>query len=59
MARPKLYATDAERNEAKRIAWQKYNKTHKLERAAHNKDYCKRDYVKERRRQLKLKNQVR
>ncbi len=52
MARPRLYATDAECLEAKRMAWQKYNKAHKAERAAHNKQYCQREDVKERRRSI-------
>ena len=58
MARPRLYATDAERLDAKRVAWQKYNKAHKTERAVHNKTYCQRDEVKERRRQLYMAKKV-
>ena len=52
MARPRLYSTEEERWEAKQASWQKYNKAHKAERAAHNKEYCQRADVKERRRQL-------
>ena len=62
MARPKIYYTEEERREAKQASWQKYNKTHKAERAAHNKQYCQREDVKERRRQLykaKKKNSAR
>ncbi len=50
MARPRLYATEEERRAALRAAWQKYNKAHKQERAAHNKAYVQREEVKARRR---------
>ena len=50
MARPRLYATKEERRAAQREAWQKYNKAHKQERAAHNKAYLQREEVKARRR---------
>ena len=50
MARPRLYATEEERRDAQREAWQKYNKAHKQERAAHNKTYVQREVVKARRR---------
>ena len=50
MARPRLYATEEERREAQREAWQRYNKAHKQERAAHNKTYVQREEVKARRR---------
>jgi len=50
MARPRLYATEEERREALRASWQKYNKAHKQERAAHNKAYVQREDVKARRR---------
>ncbi len=50
MARPRLYATEEERRDALRVAWQKYNKAHKQERAAHNKTYVQREAVKSRRR---------
>ncbi len=50
MARPRLYATEEERRAALRVAWQKYNKAHKQERAAHNKTYVQREAVKSRRR---------
>ena len=50
MARPRLYATEEERQAAQREAWQKYNKAHKQERAAHNKTYVQREEVKTRRR---------
>ncbi len=50
MARPRLYATEEDRRDAQREAWQKYNKAHKQERAAHNKTYVQREEVKARRR---------
>ena len=53
MARPRLYATEEERLAAKRASWQKYNLAHASERAAHNKLYCKREDVKEKRRELR------
>ena len=53
MARPKIYYTEEERHQARKRAWQKYNDTHKEERAAHNKEYCQREDVKERRRKKK------
>ena len=56
MARPRLYATEEERRDAKRVAWKKYNKAHKTERAVHNKTYCQRDEDKERRRQLRVQH---
>lgn len=60
MARPRIYATEEERLAAKRASWQKYNLAHASERAAHNKLYCKRDDVKERRREIrKLKKSER
>ena len=52
MARPRLYATKEERRAAQREAWQKYNKAHKQERAAHNKAYLQREEVKARRRAM-------
>ena len=54
--RPKLYHTEDERRAALRAAWRKYNKAHRSERCAHNKIYSKRDDVKQRRRELYLKN---
>ena len=56
MARPRLYSTEEERRDAKQASWQKYNKAHKTERAAHNKQYCQREDVKERRRQLRVQH---
>ena len=50
MARPRLYTTEEERRDALREAWQKYNRIHKQERAAHNKTYVQREEVKARRR---------
>ena len=41
--------TDQERVDARRATWQKYNRTHKQERAAHNKEYVQRDDIKRRR----------
>jgi len=58
MARPRLYSTEEERREAEQASLQKYNKTHKAERAAHNKQYCQREEVKERRRQFYMAKQV-
>ena len=58
MARPRLYATEEERRAAQRAAWQKYNKAHKAERAAQNKQYCSREDVKARRRELYSKRKV-
>jgi len=58
MARPRLYSTEEERRDAKQASWQKYNKAHKAERAAHNKQYCQREAVKERRRQLYMAKKV-
>ena len=54
MARPRLYSTEEERRDAKQASWQKYNKAHKAERAAHNKQYRQREDVKEGRRQLNM-----
>ena len=56
MARPRLYSTEEERRDAKQASWQKYNKAHKAKRAAHNKQYCQREDVKERRRQLRVQH---
>jgi hypothetical protein len=53
MARPPVYATEEERLAARRASWQKYNLSHASERAAHNKMYCKRDDVKEKRRVIR------
>ena len=52
MGRPRLYATEEERRAAQRAAWQKYNKAHKQERANHNRQYCQREEVKARRRDM-------
>ena len=52
MGRPQVYATEEQRQAAKRASWQKYNVAHKAERAAHNKVYCQRDDVKAKRREL-------
>ena len=54
MARPRLYHTEDEKRAALRVAWQKYNKAHKAERAAHNKAYSQRDDVKQRRKELRV-----
>ena len=51
MARPRIYATEEQRQAAKRASWQKYNLAHKSERAAHNKVYCQREDVKAKRRE--------
>ena len=51
MARPQIYATEEQRQAAKRASWQKYNVAHKAERAAHNKVYCQREDVKAKRRE--------
>ena len=54
MARPRVYVTDKERQAALRASWQKYNVAHKAERAAHNREYCQREDVKQRRRELRV-----
>ena len=51
MARPRIYASEEERQAAKRASWQGYNLAHKSERAAHNKVYCQRADVKAKRRE--------
>ena len=51
MARRRIYATEEERQAAKKASWQKYNLAHKSERAAHNKVYCQRADVKAKRRE--------
>ena len=45
------YATEAERIAARRNAWVKYNRAHRVERAAHNKEHVQTEYVKARRRE--------
>ncbi len=45
--------TEQERIDARRVTWQKYNRTHKQERAKHNKEYVQRDDIKQRRRILR------
>ena len=52
MARPPIYATEAERQAAKKASWRKYNLAHKSERAAHNKVCCQREDVNAKRREL-------
>ena len=52
MGRPQVYATDEQRQAAKRASWQKYNVAHKAERAAHNKMYCQRGDAKAERREI-------
>ena len=54
MARPRVYATDEERRAALRASWQKYNAAHRAERAAHNKKYCQRGDIKQRRKELRV-----
>ena len=49
----KMTYTEQERIDARRATWQKYNHTHKQERAVHNKQYVQRDDVKKRRRILR------
>ena len=58
MARPRLYSTEEERRDAKQASWQKYNKAHKAERAAHNKEYVQKDNVKARRSQLRAQSSL-
>ena len=48
------YATEAERIAARRRAYVKYNRAHRAEKAAHNKEYVQKEDVKARRRQLRL-----
>jgi len=45
--------TEQERVAARRAAWQKYNRAHRAERAAHNKQYVQQVDVKARRRQMR------
>ena len=52
MGRPQVYATDEQRQAAKRASWQKYNVAHKAKRAAHNKAHCLRGDVKAKRREI-------
>ena len=54
MARPRVYASDEERQAALRASWQKYNAAHRAERAAHNKAYCQREDVKQRRKERRV-----
>ena len=54
MARPRVFASDEERQAALRASWQKYNAAHRAERAAHNKAYCQRGDTKQRRKELRV-----
>ena len=54
MARPRVYATEEERQAALRASWQKYNAAHRAERAAHNKAYCQREDVKQHRKERRV-----
>ena len=51
MGRPQVYATEEQRQAAKRASWQKSNVAHKAGRAAHNEVYCQREDVKAKRRE--------
>ena len=50
------YATEEERVAARRASWKKYNEAHKAERAAHNKEYAKKEHVKAKRREAYLQS---
>ena len=54
MARPRVFASDEERQAALRASWQKYNAAHRAERAAHNKAYGPRGDIKQRRKELRV-----
>ena len=54
MGRPRLYATEEERRAAMKASYQKHNLTHREARAAHNKAYCQREDVKQRRRENRV-----
>ena len=54
MARPRVYATEEERQAALRASWQKYNASHRAERAALNKAYCQREDVKQHRKERRV-----
>ena len=58
MARPRVYATDEERQAALRASWQKYNAAHRAERAAHNTTYCQRGDIKQRRKELRVARSI-
>ena len=58
MARPRVYATDEERQSALRASWQKYNAAHRAERAAHNKTHCHREDIKQRRKELRVARSI-
>ena len=50
------YATKEERIAARRATWKKYNEAHKVERAAHNREYSKQEHVKAKRREAYLQS---
>ena len=50
------YATKEERIAARRATWKKYNEAHKVERAAHNREYSKQEHVKAKRRESYLQS---
>ena len=54
MARQRVYATEEERRAAVKASYLKYNLTHREARAAHNKAYCQREDVKQRKRELRV-----
>ena len=54
MARQRVYATDEERRAAIKAIYQQYKSTHREARAAHNKAYCQREDVKQRKRELRV-----
>ena len=58
MARPRVYATDEERQAALRASWHKYNVAHRAERAVHNKAYCQREDIKQRRKELRVAHTI-
>ena len=54
MAQQRAYATEEERRAAIKASYQTYKLTHREARAAHNKAYCQREDIKQRRRELRV-----
>lgn len=50
--------TEEERIAARRATWRKYNHAHKAERAAHNKEYVQKTFVKARRSQTRAQLRI-
>ena len=49
-----MYATEEERRAAMEASYHTYDLTHREARAAHNKAYCQREDVKQRRREHRV-----